>query len=129
MFSYSQIEERILKVLDVLFNDSNLTDTVIYRKFAGASFDPAQGKNVETYEDYEVVVIKGRVMLEAKKSTSVLNAIGFDVGEKIYYIKKDELPRDIYDKEILKDYIIDHNEEYIIKKALPVRNMFVVLQV
>ena len=128
MFNYDRIKQLATSALDELFRNGPTT-TVVYKKLVDSSFDPSAGANVKTYEEYEITVIRSDTALEIRGASSVLKAIGFNTGEKLYIVQYDELPRNPLDQTILKDLIVENGVEMKIKKAIPVFDILVYLQV
>ena len=128
MFNYSRIKKYANTAINQLFKDG-YTRKVVYKKLTGSSFDPSVGANVNTYENYEIDTMLGDTVLKTSGTSSVLKAIGFSAGERLYIVKYDELPRNPLDQTILKDKIVDNDTEFAIKNATPVFDILVYLQV
>lgn len=129
MFNFSQIEKNAKSLLKSLFN-SSLSTEVVYKKFESASYDEATGKNTSTYSEYSVDAIRSNTALEAQGASTVLSAIGFEAGEMFFFIMAKDIPRtNLYDQEILKDYIVVDNQDYQVKKCVPVFEIFAKIQV
>lgn len=128
MFNYKLIKQYATSILKSIYSNGPTT-SVIYKKLISSDFDPQTGSNVKQYEDYEIKVIRSDTSLEVSGASTVLKAIGFSAGEKVYIIPYNELPRDPLDQTIMKDIIVENDVEYKIKKAIPVFDVLVILQV
>ena len=127
---FKHIKNQAISLLNRLFNDSDLTTEVTYKKFDSASYDETTGKNVSTYSEYSVDAIRSNTALEAQGTSSVLNAIGFEAGEMFFYLRKSDIPRNnLYDSEILKDYIVADGKDYQVRKCVPIFDIFARIQV
>ncbi len=127
---FKRIKKLTKSLLNKLFNDRLLTTDVIYKKFESSNYDDSTGKNVVTYSEYLITTIRSNTALEAQGSSTVLSAIGFTAGEMFFFIRAEDIPRDnLYDSTILKDYIVADNKEYIIKKCIPIFDIFCKVQV
>ena len=124
------IKKQANALLKKLFNDTELTTDVVYKKFESSTYDEMTGKNVSTYSDYAITTIRSNTALEAQGASSVLSAIGFDAGEMFFFIRAEDIPRDnLYSSEILKDYVVADNRDYQIKKRVPIFDIFAKVQV
>lgn len=129
LFNFSQIEKNAKSLLKRLFN-SSLSIEVVYKKFESSSYDEATGKNTSTYSEYSIDAIRSNTALEAQGASTVLSAIGFEAGEMFFFIMAKDIPRtNLYDQEILKDYIVVDNQDYQVKKCVPVFEIFAKIQV
>lgn len=107
-----------------------MSTTATYKVFDSAEYDASTGKNVSTYSEYSVDVIRSNTALEAQGASTVLSAIGFDAGEMMFYLRAEDFPRDdFYDPDILKDYIVIGGRSHQIKKCVPVFDVFVAVSV
>lgn len=127
MFNHTLIKNRVLNVLNKAVN-SDFGSTITYKKFVSENFDPSIGSKAITYNEYEIKVLP-ESSLEMLGSSTVLKAIGYGAGEKLYYLSITELPRNPNDKDIFKDIIVDNGNDYKIKKVIPVFDILVVIQV
>lgn len=126
---YKHINKMATALIKSLFA-TELKETATYKKFDSNTYDPSTGKNTSTYSNYSVKVIRSNTALEAQGASTVLSAIGFDAGEMFFFVQATDIPRtSLYDPDILKDYIIIDNRDYLIKKCVPIHNIFVKLQV
>jgi hypothetical protein len=125
---FKSIENRAKKELRKWINSSAGRD-VTYKKFTSSNFDPTTGSGTESYEQYSIRTLRSDTSLEAGSSSSLLNAVGFNSGTKFFCVLYSELPRDPYDANILKDYIIDGDKEHQIKKCVPIFQIFAKIQV
>lgn len=127
--NFSNIEKRVKNFLDSAFN-SSMINKVTYKKFESETYDEATGKSTTSYSEYELDVVRSDTALEAQKASTILSAVGFSGGEMLMIAKYDDVPRDPYSKDIMKDFIIDgNNEEYTIKKAVPLFTSFIIIQI
>jgi len=127
---FKHIKKQANSLLNRLFNDAELTTEVVYKKFESESYDEATGKSTSTYSEYSVDAIRSNTALEAQGTSSVLNAIGFEAGEMFFYLRKSDIPRDnLYDSEILKDYIVADGKDYQVRKCVPIFDIFARIQV
>jgi len=129
-FNFSNLTTNAKSLVSALF-DSTLSTSVTYKKLSSNTYDPATGKNTQTFDEYSIDMVRSDTALEAQGSSTVLSAIGFQAGKMFYYVKYSDLNsiRSPRSSEILKDYIVDGGEEYLIKKAVPVFDVLVKIQV
>lgn len=122
----NRINRHLKKARNAILESDGINVTIIYKKLVSSGFDPSTGTNTDTFEEYELDnVIRSDTALEAQGASTTLSAIGFDSGQKYYFIKIEDMPRDIYSPDVLKDYIVDNEKEYAIKKAVPMQNILV----
>ena len=127
-FNFSIIDREAKRLLTDILESSAGSD-IEYKKYEGETFDPSTGKNVPTYSVYSVRVIRTNTALESQGASTVIAAIGFEVGEQFFIAKYSDLPRDPYNKNIMKDIIVDNGSEKQIKRAIPVFKTLVKLRV
>ncbi len=127
---FKVIENKAKSVLNLLFNDADLVTPVTYKKFVSSTYDESTGKTTFTYSEYSIDAIRSNTALEAQGSSTVLSAIGFEAGEMFFYLRAEDMPRtNLYDPEILKDFIITSDNDYAIKKCVPIFNIFCKIRV
>jgi hypothetical protein len=129
VFNFEVIKTLANSLLNQLFN-STVKDAAVYKKFESSTYNASEGQNVSTYTEYSVDVIRSSTALEAQGASTVLSAIGFEAGEMFFFLKASDIPRtNLYDSEILKDYIIIDGRDYQVKKCVPVFDIFAKIQV
>ena len=126
-FNYSRIKKQAINVLQGIL-DSDVAETVTYKKAVDQGENPPPGTN-PSYDNYSITVVKSNTALESQGSSTVVAAIGFEVGEQFFITRYDELPRDPYSKKIMNDYIVVNGSQRQIKKAIPVFNVLVKIRV
>lgn len=126
-FNYTDYKNKFTTVFDVLKN-SGLGHDVIYKKNTETYNETTRKRSVTT-DSYSITAIRTDSSLEAMKGSSITSAISFNSGQKYYLLKYSDCPRDPYDPDIVKDYVVDSNKEYQIKKAIPLQNILVYLQI
>jgi len=121
--SFSVIQKKANSFFGRLIR-SGLETTITYKKFRSSTYDDATGMQTVTYDEYEVKAIRVDTTLDAQKSSSLISG-AFNGGLQ-YLIKAEDCPREnIYDPDILKDYIVDNGIEKIIKTSVLLVNTFV----
>lgn len=127
---FKQIKRQAKSLLNKLFTDKDLITEIVYKKFESAEYDEMTGKNVITYSEYGLSSIRSNTALESQGASTVLSGIGFDAGEMFFFIMAEDIPRDnLYGSEVLKDYIVADGKDYIIKKCVPIFDIFAKVQV
>ena len=109
--------------------DSGLAETVTYKRAVDQGENPPPGGTNPSYDNYSITVVKSNTALESQGSSTVVAAIGFEVGEQFFITRYDELPRDPYSKKIMNDYIVVNESQRQIKKAIPVFDVLVRIRV
>lgn len=126
---FSDIQQKANSVMDQLL-DSGLETTITYKMFVSNTYNDSTGMNETTYSEYEIEAIKVDAALQAQMASSMLAGVGFGAGEIHYLIKASDSPRtNIYNPEVLKDFISDEGEEKQVKMAQLLMKTFVKLQV
>lgn len=128
---FKHIKRQTNSLLNRLFSDPEMVTEIIYKKFDSEDYDEATGKTTFVYVEYDdVFAIRSNTALEAQGTSSVLNAIGFEAGEMFFFLRKSDIPRDnLYDSEILKDYITADGKDYQVRKCVPIFDIFARIQV
>jgi len=86
--------------------------------------------NETTYQNYEIKAVKVDASLQANLTSSIMSGISFGSGEVIYLIKHSDFPRtNVYDPNVLKDFVSDNSEEKQVKTAVPLVKTFIKVQV
>jgi len=98
---FSQIEGPVRAVLDDLFADEDLRDTIMYRKYSGQSFDDTVGHNVNTFSESSVYAIR----LRHTHRSALAGVLNIQIGDELYMFRYDDLPIGLS----LKDEIVDEN--------------------
>ena len=124
MRSFAVIQKKANSFFDRLIR-SGLETTITYKKFRSSTYDDATGMQVTTYDEYEVKAIRIDTSLEAQKGSSLTSG-AFGTGEVQYLIKAEDSPRtNVYDPEVLKDFISDEGLEKQVKTAILLVKTFV----
>lgn len=129
MINFATIQAKANKVMNQLLS-SGMQTTIIYKMYVSNTYDDATGMNTATYEEYEINAIKVDATLQAQMASSLLAGVGFGSGEILYLIKSSDMPRtNVYNPNVLKDFISDNGEEKQVKVAMLLMKTFVKLQV
>jgi hypothetical protein len=126
---FKSIENRAKKELRKWINSSAGRDVIYKKLISSTDLNPSTGSSTNTYNEYSIRTLRSDTSLEAGSSSSLLNAVGFNSGTKFFCVLYSELPRDPYDANILKDYIVDGDKEHQIKKCVPIFQIFAKIQV
>lgn len=129
MINFANIQKKANTIMDQLLA-SGMQTTIIYKMFVSNTYDDSTGMNTATYEEYEIDAIKVDATLQAQMASSLLAGVGFGSGEILYLIKSSDMPRaNVYNPDVLKDFISDNGEEKQVKVAMLLMKTFVKLQV
>lgn len=129
MINFASIQNKANNIMDQLLS-SGMQTTIIYKMFVSNIYDDSTGMNTATYEEYEIDAIKVDATLQAQMASSLLAGVGFGSGEILYLIKSPDMPRaNVYNPDVLKDFISDNGEEKQVKVAMLLMKTFVKLQV
>lgn len=123
---YRQIKKGIDSVAPKLFNDPNMTVLATWKVFKESIFDTAQRKNVETFTDFSVRVVK--VMKEFNSTAPralVPGAGGLIQGEIRFIVEKGKAP----DGYTNRDLLIAEGVTYAIDELTEVLQDFVLIDV
>lgn len=99
MSLFSQVFPQIRAVLTALFNDEVLPEDVIYRSYAGQSFDSGEGRAIDSYDETTLVAVRLR---HNQRSQSVSNT-QVEVGDVLFMFDFRGFPTGYS----LKDQIVD----------------------
>ena len=123
MKNFAKIQKKANAFFGQLIN-SGLETTITYKKFRSSTYNDSTGMQETTYDNYAVKAIRTDTTLDATKGSSLTSG-AFNGGIE-YLIKVEDCPRtNIYDPEILKDYIVDNGLEKIVKTSVLLVNTFV----
>lgn len=129
MKNFAKIQNKASAFMDKLLG-SGLETTIIYKMFVSTSYDDSTGMNETTYQNYEIKAVKVDASLQANLTSSIMSGISFGSGEVIYLIKHSDFPRtNVYDPNVLKDFVSDNSEEKQVKTAVPLVKTFIKVQV
>ena len=129
MKNFAKIQNKASAFMDKLLG-SGLETTIIYKMFVSTSYDDSTGMNETTYQNYEIKAVKVDASLQANLTSSIMSGISFGSGEVIYLIKHSDFPRtNVYDPNVLKDFVSDNSEEKQVKTAVPLAKTFIKVQV
>jgi len=123
--NFAKIQNKASAFMDKLLG-SGLETTIIYKMFVSTSYDDSTGMNETTYQNYEIKAVKVDASLQANLTSSIMSGISFGSGEVIYLIKHSDFPRtNVYDPNVLKDFVSDNSEEKQVKTAVPLVKTFI----
>ena len=129
MRDFSKIQNKANAFMDKLLG-SGVETTITYKMFVSDTYDDSTGMKESVYSEYEIDSIKIDASLQAQLTSSIMAGISFGAGEVIYLIKHEDMPRtDVYNPNVLKDFISDNSEEKQVKMAVPLLKIFIKIQV
>lgn len=99
MSLFSQVFPQIRAVLTALFNDDVLPEEIIYRSYAGQTFDAGEGRAIDSFDEVQLTAIRLR---HNKRSQQVSNT-HVEIGDVLFMFDFRGFPENY----ALKDQIVD----------------------